>query len=433
MIIRSLRLLDFRLFQDSTFSFSPRVTVIAGINGRGKTSILDAIALILARWLPEISPAENLARKMSRKDIRSREHGARIWLDASIGDNPVTFSTKTGYTPSSGQIFSLPRALAEELRRAYGDPTRSDDQAPIVVYYTTDRARYQAPRRTLVVPRLNQTDAYVGALSNRAVNFKEFIPLFHTWEGANERGESQAILRAQKLIPAIQRAVSIFLDEIQDVRTEGDPPRLVVTKQDSTLDLAQLSDGERSLIAILMDLIRRLTLANPGLDDPLQGAGVVLIDEIELHLHPKWQREIVEKLRRTFPRIQFILTTHSPFVVQTLREGELRLLGDGLDEETLQDPGEYANRGLEEVATKVMGIEEPNIVPRYTQMLDAAREYYRLLETAKPGDELQLSTLKVRLDELVSPFPDEPAYLAFLEVQRVASFREGLLDNEERE
>lgn len=168
-----------------------------------------------------------------------------------------------------------------------------------------------------------------------------------------------------------------------------------------------------------------LVLANPELDDPLQGKGVVLIDEVELHLHPKWQREIVEKLRGTFPCMQFILTTHSPFVVQTLRPGELRLLGDSLDDDALQDPGDYSNRGLEEVATKVMGIEDPNIVPRYTHMLEAAREYYQLLETADPRDEQQLGELKTRLEELVAPFPDEPAYRAFLEVQRVAAFREG--------
>ena len=418
MIIRELRLLDFRLFQDSTFSFSPRVTVIAGINGRGKTSILDAIALILARWLPEISPAESLTRKMSRKDIRSGEYGARIWLNASVGDNPVTLSTKTGYTPSSGQMFILPRALKDELRRAYGDPTRSDDQAPIVVYYTTDRARYQAPRRTLLVPRLNQTDAYVGALSNRAVSFKEFIPLFHTWEGADERGESQAIRRAQRLIPAIQRAVSTFLDEIQNIRTEGYPPRLVVTKQGSTLNLAQLSDGERSLIAMLMDLIRRLTLANPGLDDPLQGAGVVLIDEIELHLHPKWQREIVEKLRRTFPRIQFILTTHSPFVIQSTHSSSELILLDA------QPLDQLENKGVEEIAKSLMGVERPEVSTRYQDMRAAARSYLELLNEASLAPETKLAQYKERLAEAISPYADNPAFQAFLEMKRAAALGE---------
>src|SRR5690606_31684293 len=214
--------------------------------------------------------------------------------------------------------------------------------------------------------------------------------------------------RNRRTLRAIENAIREFLPGFRDIHIEPEPLRFLVSKEDQYLDLTQVSDGERSLLAMMIDLCRRLVLANPELDDPLQGAGVVLIDEIELHLHPQWQREIVEKLRRTFPRIQFILTTHSPFVVQTLRPGELRLLGENLDDEALQDPGEYANRGLEEVATKVMGIEEPNVVPRYTQMLDAAREYYRLLETAQPGDEQQLSALKAHLDELVEPFPDEP-------------------------
>ena len=255
---------------------------------------------------------------------------------------------------------------------------------------------------------------------------------YRTWRDGLERGEDRRGTKRQTL-EAVDRAIRVFLPEFENVEVLTEPTlRLVVSKRGQQLDLTQLSDGERSLLAMMMDLCRRLSLANPELDDPLQGTGVVLIDEIELHLHPKWQREIVDKLRITFPNIQFILTTHSPFVVQTLREGELRLLGDSQEDDVLQDPGDYANRGLEEVVTKVMGITDPNIVPRYTQMLDAAHDYYRLLETAQPGNSNQLAQLKARLDQLIQPFPDDAAYRAFLEVQRVVAFGEGVRDpNEE--
>ena len=89
---------------------------------------------------------------------------------------------------------------------------------------------------------------------------------------------------------------------------------MLVDKHGVSLDLSQLSDGERSFLAMICDLGRRLAMANPDrqvLSDPLHGAGVVLIDELELHLHPKWQREVRQKLRKTFPNIQFIATTHS--------------------------------------------------------------------------------------------------------------------------
>ena len=191
--------------------------------------------------------------------------------------------------------------------------------------------------------------------------------------------------------------------------------RLVVSKRGQQLDLTQLSDGERSLLAMMMDLCRRLSLANPELNDPLQGAGVVLIDEIELHLHPKWQREIVEKLRRTFPRIQFVLTTHSPFLIQSLRDGELIRL----DQEDA-DFAEYSDRSIEDITENVMGVPTPQKSQRYLDMIDAAEKYFRLLQEGVNTDEAQLAKLKSKLDELSEPFSDDPAFQALLRVERTA-------------
>jgi hypothetical protein len=162
-----------------------------------------------------------------------------------------------------------------------------------------------------------------------------------------------------------------------------------------------------------------LALANPELENPLLGAGVVLIDELELHLHPQWQREVVEKLRTTFPNIQFIVTTHSPFIVQTLRPDELILLDD-------MPMGDFSNRGIEEIATKIMGIDDPTVAPRYIEMLDVAREYFQALE----GQNLaqfsghQRGALKRKLNKLTRPYVDNPAYQAFLELQRVKKMEE---------
>ena len=118
---------------------------------------------------------------------------------------------------------------------------------------------------------------------------------------------------------SISNAITTFLGGFENLRVQEEPLRLLVDKAGVALDLSQLSDGERSFLAMVCDLGRRLTLANPLLANPLHGSGVVLIDELELHLHPKWQREVTAKLRKTFPNIQFIATTHSPFVIQALQ------------------------------------------------------------------------------------------------------------------
>lgn len=423
MILRELVVSNYRPFREERFPLSPQVTVIAGVNGRGKSAILDALALLLSRLLPQVTPARGGYKFLQPKDIYQGEEAMQLSLSVSFEEIPVDFSID--YDTANGQRpKKLLSQVKRSIRRIYGSPDREGDAAPIAVYYTTDRASYRLPKRLLTGLPQDQAAAYHGALSHRQVNFRDFMSRYLTWTETVARREDQGE-KNERTISAIERAIGEFLPGFSGLRVESAPLRLLVSKHGKTLDLTQLSDGERSLLAIMIDLCRRLVLANPELHDPLQGAGVVLVDEIELHLHPRWQREVVEKLRRTFPRIQFVLTTHSPFVVQTLRDGELRLLGENLDEEALEDPGEYANRGLEEVTTKVMGIEDPNVVPRYTQMLDAAREYFQMLETAKVGDEQHLKALKVRLDKLIEPFPDEPAFKALLEVQRAAAFKEG--------
>ena len=416
MILHELTVQNFRPFKNETFKFSERVTVIAGVNGRGKSAILDAVAIMLSHLMPQVSPAKFRPLKLQQEDIHLGETDLQLALRASLGEIAVEFAI--GYhSPNSQRALLLP-GVRQAILAQNGNMT-----APIAVYYTTDRSVYIRPTRLYHGMKPDQSAAYDYALFNRLISFPEFMSRYRTWMDIVAIGDDYDG-KNQRAMAMIDHVIRKFLPGFDKLYVDDFPVQLLVNKAGKRFEMRQLSAGERALLAMLIDLCRRLVLANPGLEDPLQGTGVVLIDEIELHLHVRWQREIIEKLRTTFPKIQFILTTHSPFIVQTLRDGELRLLADDLDDDSLQEPGEYSNRGLEEVATKVMGVEDPNVVPRYTRMLDAAREYYQLLETATPNDEQQLNQLRARLDALVEPFPDEPEYRAFLEVQRVAAFKE---------
>ena len=113
----------------------------------------------------------------------------------------------------------------------------------------------------------------------------------------------------------MRKAVQAMLPGFDNLRVKRNPSRLVVTKNGIEYNVNQLSDGEKCTLALIGDLARRIAMANPNLPDPLEGVGIVLIDEIELHMHPSWQRRILPTLRRTFPNIQFIITTHSPQVL----------------------------------------------------------------------------------------------------------------------
>lgn len=175
-----------------------------------------------------------------------------------------------------------------------------------------------------------------------------------------------------------------------------------------------MSDGERALFAMVIDLCRRLVLANPELPDPLQGSGVVLIDEIELHLHPTWQREILDKLRCTFSGIQFVVTTHSPFVIQSVRSGGELILLDAQPLDRLE------NKGIEEISRALMGVDRPDVGERYESMKAAARGYLEMLNEAALSPEEKLSQYRQRLAASIAPYADNPAFQAFLEMKLAA-------------
>ena len=418
MRVRELTVRNYRAYGAcSVFRFEDRLTVVAGINGRGKTSLLDGLAFLFSRFLPLVSSARGGYRTITPSEVNLGAAIAELGMKVTCAGIPLEY--KVEYDKERRQIRAtkLSAPVRQAVSNAYGDPARADDAAPLAVYYTTDRAGYRLARRLPTeVPR-GQAAAYSGALFNRTVDFRDFMVRYR---GAvtverTERENNPNYL-GDRAVASISRAVTTFLGGFENLRVQEEPLRLLVDKDGVSLDLTQLSDGERSFLAMICDLGRRLTLANPLLANPLDGAGVVLIDELELHLHPKWQREVTEKLRKTFPNIQFIATTHSPFVIQALRPGELI----NLDPEQFS---EYADKSIEDIAENVMGVHLPQKSERYRQMLRAAEDYFRLLRApgALPGD---VDAAEQQLNILSEPFSDDPAFQALLRLEREAK-REG--------
>lgn len=415
MRLLELTVRNYRPFRDQPpFIFSGQLTVIAGINGRGKTALLDSIALALSRLLPQISPASGGYRYVELHEIHSGQQGGSFSLKLNCAGIPLTYKVEFQEGPHRLKAMHLPKTIRTEIRNKYGsDPLRSDDAAPLAVYYTTDRATYRRPRE---LPRElpgGQAAAYYGALANRTVNYRDFIARFRVYAElqGEQRTENRHFIGASAA-EAIQRAIAVFLEGFSNLRVENDPLRLLVNKGNVALDIGQLSDGERSFLAMITDLSRRLVLANPRMQNPLEGEGVVLIDELELHLHPKWQRDVVEKLRLTFPKIQFICTTHSPFIIQSLRAGELITLDPD------EFPGEYVDKSIEDITEDVMQVAMPQKSARYQTMMSAAEEYFRLLRTVDRTNVEALAEAEQRLNELAMPFSDDPAFQALLKVER---------------
>jgi len=177
-----------------------------------------------------------------------------------------------------------------------------------------------------------------------------------------------------------------------------------------------LSDGQRCMLAVVGDLAQKAATLNPHLGEGVlvQTPGVVLIDELDLHLHPTWQRHVIEDLRATFPRIQFVCTTHSPFLIQSLRSGDELVMLDG------QPTAQLADLSIEEIARGIQGVQDTRVGARYAEMKTVAKHYLETLEEATTAPAEKLADYKQRLADDIAPYADNPAFQAFLEMKRAA-------------
>jgi predicted ATP-binding protein involved in virulence len=158
--------------------------------------------------------------------------------------------------------------------------------------------------------------AFEKAIESK-IDFRTFFEWFRNQEDIEnaEKISRENFKYTDKALTAVKKAIVAMLDVVTDVRVNRHPLSMEIKKDEKFLRIEQLSDGEKCTLALLGDISRRLSIANPGRNNPNEGEGIVLIDEIELHMHPTWQRRILNTLSEVFPNIQFIITTHSPQVL----------------------------------------------------------------------------------------------------------------------
>ena len=334
MKIKRLELNSFRIFERATFDFQPSMSLIVGINGVGKSSVLDALRMLLSRSLPQFTVSRERSIRFTADDFTVGHYSLTGELHFMNGSS---YSVRVRQDDASRAVPQLPPAIEMEgtSRGLMNPEMQMAPEQPIAVYFS--------PRRSLTTYRVpskqasagGQGAAYARALSHRELQVREFAEWMLT-QTMLSREDDDPI--ATRRLQVLQSAATRFLEGHSHLRAVGDPasifvvgsseldsnarigggqaPTLLVDKNGMTLDVRQLSDGERGLLALVFDLARRLSQANPKLKDPLRdGKAVVLIDELDLHLHPRWQRTIIEKLTKTFPNCQFIVTTHSPQII----------------------------------------------------------------------------------------------------------------------
>lgn len=368
MRIKTLKLDNMRAIGTAEFHFQPDFNLIVGVNGVGKSSVLDALRICMSRVLPLVTESRAKSMSFEGRDIRDNLSFIDAELSLTVGSEEFNFTRREwreSYAADDrGNVEKLRREIIESERPGERKRTllRQLDESQVASDTDTfmpSKASLQAACRaatSMLVCLFFSTSrsvvshakgrsrsdggtsaAYVDALVSRPL----YLAQHAEWMRVQDALAGEDRLAAQHLC-VLQDAISTFLPGYGNLslaaiepivfgkRTKVTLPRLQVDHGSSTLDIDQLSDGEKGVLALILDLARRLSQANPLLDDPLkEGEAIVLIDEIDLHLHPQWQRQIVRKLQETFPRCQFIATTHSPQVIGEVEHDRIHVMADG--------------------------------------------------------------------------------------------------------
>lgn len=312
MTLEALSLTNYRGFEKLNLSFEKDVTVIAGVNGVGKSSLLRAIALLLSNTNRNLRLTRESAQKFQREDFYNNSKEATATLTIKAADSIFDVEIKSFVRRSNLTNFDL-----------RGKTDQVNHENMLSMLFTPRRQLPSRPRKLPADQPFEPSAAFSLALKDREVGLRDFMQWFRAQERTSENNP-----RKQKVLNELRTVISDLMPEFTNLRIQEKPYlSLVVDKLGKPFSLHQLSDGERGLLAVVFDLTRRLAIANPESNNPItEGEAVVLIDEIELHLHPKWQRHVMRRLRDKFKNCQFIITTHSPQVIGQVKGRQLRLL-----------------------------------------------------------------------------------------------------------
>jgi predicted ATP-binding protein involved in virulence len=430
MNINTVTLRNFCCFENREFRLAERFNLLIGDNGSGKTSFLDGLAAGLSclfRGFRESMDAMPIERSQVRFcSFRQGEGFIREWQYPVVVSCMGAVAGESGEwgrelpTGREGRPAGLKTTWLEGISARLDAQVRAGETTilPVIAYYRAGRLWRQKDQKS--VDTLQPGSRFQGYADwfDPLLNEKRLLAWFKTMEiQAIQEKKTIAVLEAvrQAMLACVKGATQVWFNVAQD--------ELLLRFSDREVPFAYLSDGYRNMLALVADLAIRCATLNPALRGEAirETPGVVLIDEIDLHLHPKWQRRVVNDLLAAFPRIQFVATTHSPFIIQSLvPEKGIRLIN--LDNAEADD---FTDKSVEDIAEQIQGAGEQTRGERYKAMMQTAEEYYRLLQKADEVPPEELQGLKDRLDELASRFSNDPAYHAILKVEREARLGHG--------
>ena len=430
MNINEIEIINFKGFQREKISFKDNLTVVIGNNTAGKTTLLKAIQVGLGAYLQSLTylPGGNpFRRNFTNLDTYKAFDGYNRTYLSNVEKPKITIKADfpVSYNLEEQRIISQPIEWYREYKGSYTTHTKSCAGQLIDMVHQMDEKRFEKHEETLYPLVLSfgakrTTDAQgktTSRIKERASRLeKAFKFSLHDkvdFEGAFDWLQHyEKDLKDQKEFEgtreAFYEALAIAIPALSEIDFDKGEIEAIVTvtgRAPSRHHFSYMSDGLQSMINIVSEIAHRCIELNGflGTDAVKMTPGVVLIDEIDLYLHPHWQKHVLQDLAKAFPKIQFIVSTHSPFIVQSLKKGQLI----SFDNDVLTN-GEPFREGLEDIASERMGLKQDIRSRRFNEMVATAT---RLFEATDNGH-ADRQELKKMLDQMEAEFSDDPAYLA---------------------
>lgn len=360
MKIKRLEMENFRCYKNMAVNFldennnTQNFNVLIGNNGAGKTTIIEGIAKGFIPVLRNLN--KNVAIGDDFKDITFNDmFYDETWTKIGIicehfGKDYSWHNFKRRKANEDiGKLDTQKEVKSILESKQYHN---NQDEVPLVIYYSVNRL-FEVPKRASKYNSGLQAFHYLDGSLTTKNEFRRFYNWFKIEsynESSNRYSEKEYL---SKKLSTVQIAIESVLEGYSKLETKNNPSRMVVTdNRGNEFNVMNFSGGYKAVFSLVSDIASRLALAYPDFINPLEGSAIVLIDELDLHLHPSWQKRIVNDLKRTFPNCQFIISTHSPFIVQSLSKSELINIENRDD---AKKEGYYSGYSIEDIEI-IMGV-----------------------------------------------------------------------------
>lgn len=401
MYLEKLKLHNFRCYEKLEIDFNRQLTVLVGKNGSGKTTVLEAIAIALGTWFvgfnivnakginKRTDPLRKAYQIGATDDVQTQfPVEIEAWGKIEESKDQILHWKRELYTPTGTMTTKDAKEIVEyaaEYQKAISEG-RTDIYLPMVAYYGTGRLwDYHRQKRNDVFKVSSRTNGYIDCLDGTA-NVKLMMDWFQIMT-INKYQRQEENLESNPELDTVYLAMEKCLTNLSgysDVKIrynmgtqELDVYYSEQDKQRMRIPLNQLSDGYKGMISLVADIAYRMATLNPQLGTEVlsKGDGVVLIDEVDLHLHPAWQQKVIDNLMNIFPKVQFIVSTHAPAIIGSVKTDKLRILSN---KEVCMTANQVYGKDVNSVMKEIMGVND-----RPDQFVELFEKFYRLLSEKK--------------------------------------------------